>query len=109
VVSIWPLSKIFLLKFGTGTVETVVFFVFFLFFSEFLQTSHKVLDNIFLETIMAYIDCGRKIKQKQKTPLSQQFQFQISKEKSLREAKLIPLIFLISQYTYVTSATAHMS
>jgi hypothetical protein len=41
---------------------------------------------------MAYIDCGRKIKQKQKTPLSQQFQFQISKEKSLREAKLIPLI-----------------
>jgi hypothetical protein len=41
---------------------------------------------------MAYIECGRIIKQKQKTPLSEQFQFQISKVKSLREAKLIPLI-----------------
>ena len=32
VVSIWPLSKILLLKFGTGTVQTVVFFVFVLLF-----------------------------------------------------------------------------
>ena len=37
---------------------------------EFFQTSHKVLDNIFLDNIMVNIESGQIIKQKQKIPHS---------------------------------------